>query len=108
MKIEINMSAKDKSLAHQRLAQMARRGDWGDKEVIQYVNELERELSKFAPTHMAEVWRENERLRSGNFTEDEFQNLCHNFQDEDMDRFADGCISYMEKLFGRCPLVRRG
>ncbi|HUT60193.1 MAG TPA: hypothetical protein VNA25_20290 [Phycisphaerae bacterium] len=36
------------------------------------------------------------------FTEEEFQNLCHNFGEDDAERFCDGCDSYQRKLFGRC------
>lgn len=40
------------------------------------------------------------RLKEGNFTEEEFQNLCHNFSEEDKCRFKQGCIDYQKKLFG--------
>lgn len=40
------------------------------------------------------------RLKSGDFTEEEFQNLCHKFQEDDACRFAEGCVRYNEKLFG--------
>jgi hypothetical protein len=40
------------------------------------------------------------RLREGRFTEEEFQNLCHNFGDEDVVRFKRGCEEYQRKLFG--------
>lgn len=43
---------------------------------------------------------ENERLKRGDFTEEEFQNLCHNFKSEDRTRFVAGCTAYQEKLFG--------
>jgi hypothetical protein len=46
-----------------------------------------------------------ERLLRGDFTEDEFQNLCHRFQDADAERFSQGCVDYMTKLFGHCPLT---
>ena len=36
------------------------------------------------------------------FTEEEFQNLCHNLSEDDEARFCDGCDSYQRKLFGRC------
>lgn len=41
------------------------------------------------------------RLKSGNFTEEEFQNLCHTFTEEDACRFKRGCTAYQEKLFGK-------
>ena len=43
---------------------------------------------------------EIERLRRGDFTEDEFQNLCHNFTTEDRCRFTAECEKYRDKLFG--------
>lgn len=43
---------------------------------------------------------ESDRLRSGRFTEDEFQNLCHNFNQDDCNEFCEGCLQYQIKLFG--------
>ena len=43
---------------------------------------------------------EVERLKSGNFTEEEFQNLCHNMTTDDLCRFRKGCEEYQRKLFG--------
>lgn len=46
---------------------------------------------------------EIERLRRGDFTSDEFQNLCHNTKIQDgFEAFADGCEAYQQKMFGRC------
>lgn len=46
---------------------------------------------------------EVERLRRGDFTAEEFQNLCHNTDVQaGFDAFADGCEAYQQKLFGRC------
>lgn len=43
---------------------------------------------------------EVERLKSGNFTEDEFQNLCHNEPVQSgKERFKAGCVAYCAKLF---------
>jgi len=47
---------------------------------------------------------ELDRLKRGDFTENEFQNLCHQFEDKDVYKFANGCVEYMNKLFGQCPL----
>lgn len=51
---------------------------------------------------------EIERLKRGDFTEDEFQNLCHKFDDSDAKRFVEGCRQYQDKLFGceRMKLLR--
>ncbi len=40
-----------------------------------------------------------ERLKRGDFTEDEFQNLCHNLSADDERRFRAGCEAYQRKLF---------
>lgn len=53
---------------------------------------------------------EVERLRRGDFTEEEFQNLCHKFGEGDYERFCDGCDEYQRKLFGKdrsCDLLKR-
>jgi hypothetical protein len=44
--------------------------------------------------------QEIERLLEGNFTEEEFQNLCHNFSEDDAKRFSKGCIEYNQRMFG--------
>jgi hypothetical protein len=52
------------------------------------------------------VWAadEIERLLRGDFTEEEFQNLCHKHTGEDAARFRQGCEEYQRKLFGSsCP-----
>ena len=41
------------------------------------------------------------RLKEGKFTEEEFQNLCHNFSPDDECRFKKGCEEYQRKLFGK-------
>jgi hypothetical protein len=38
--------------------------DEGLKAIADYINYLESELAKFSTTHMSEVWKENERLKS--------------------------------------------
>lgn len=47
---------------------------------------------------------ENARLRSGNFTEGELQNLCHELgrseKHDDRQAFFDGCARYQKQLFG--------
>lgn len=42
------------------------------------------------------------RLKRGDFTEREFQDLCHHFGPDDAARFKQGCEDYQRKLFG-CP-----
>ena len=64
------------------------------------------ERIQWLSNYIASVQSEIERLKRGEFTDSEFQSLCHNFQDADVERFADGCVDYMNNLFGRCPLVK--
>lgn len=40
------------------------------------------------------------RMKDGNFTPDELQNLCHNLKPTDLESFRRGCESYQAKLFG--------
>ena len=42
------------------------------------------------------------RLLRGDFTDEEFQNLCHNLDESDFEKFCDGCDAYQMKLFGKC------
>lgn len=49
---------------------------------------------------IAELEAENARLHAGDFTEEEFQNLCHKCDASDSLKFAEGCIAYNQKLFG--------
>jgi hypothetical protein len=66
--------------------------DAGREEFYREKYEREREVTVLK----AEI----ERLKAGRFTEEEFQNLCHNFTCEDRKRFEEGCKTYQEKLFG--------
>lgn len=45
------------------------------------------------------------RLREGNFTPDELQNLCHNLPPSDCRYFQAGCGAYQVKLFGENTTV---
>ena len=52
---------------------------------------------------LAELGRlklEVERLKSGKFTPEEFQNLCHEDKPVTAEEFAQGCCEYQRKLFG--------
>lgn len=53
----------------------------------------------FSQDEFFEIFDEIQRLKQGNFTEEEFQNLCHNFSEDDEVRFKQGCIDYQKKLF---------
>jgi multidrug resistance efflux pump len=57
-------------------------------------------------TAIAEV----ERLKRGDFTADEFQNLCHNNTEMEAagntaEEFCKGCETYQVKLFGKSPIA---
>ena len=46
------------------------------------------------------------RLRRGDFTPEEFQNLCHNLHERPVcarEEFSQGCLQFQEKLFGKEP-----
>lgn len=46
------------------------------------------------------------RLKAGDFTEDEFQNLCHKMNENNgPQKFCDGCEAYQQKLFGWSPIT---
>lgn len=47
--------------------------------------------------------KEIERLKSGNLTAEEFQNLCHNLTTDDRAVFEVGCREYQNELFGPRP-----
>ena len=47
-----------------------------------------------------ELIAEVQRLKRGDFSQEEFQNLCHNFDESEECRFLDGCRDYQRKLFG--------
>jgi hypothetical protein len=49
---------------------------------------------------LVQAGREIDRLKRGDFTEEEFQALCHNFSEDDEARFKAGCEAYQRKLFG--------
>jgi hypothetical protein len=58
------------------------------------------------PRVIQELRREradNDRLRRGEFTAEEFQNLCHSIETKpgvSFEEFCDGCHAYQKKLFG--------
>lgn len=62
-----------------------------------YVSAIEYEEVKY---ELEKANEEIARLKAGNFTEEEFQNLCHNFSADDACRFKKGCEEYQKKLFG--------
>lgn len=47
-----------------------------------------------------ELEQEVQRLKEGDFTPEELQNLCHRFQREDALSFFQGCQDYQRRLFG--------
>ena len=52
---------------------------------------------------LADAWeliKENKRLKEGNFTPEELQNLCHNIKGGTRGEFEAGCKVYTDSLFG--------
>ncbi len=47
------------------------------------------------------------RLKRGDFTEKEFQDLCHGFSADDCERFKAGCKEYQRQLFGSIGFEER-
>lgn len=52
------------------------------------------------PADTLKLIAEIRRLKRGEFTEAEFQALCHGFSEDDACRFRQGCEEYQRKLFG--------
>src|SRR5690348_6421765 len=59
-----------------------------------YATDRQRSIARAAMTEI-------ERLREGEFSETEFQNLCHCIPENDRDSFFTGCTDYQRKLFGK-------
>lgn len=66
-----------------------------------------RDIEDHARTYKEAHWdntlkliAEIKRLKRGDFTEEEFQNLCHSLEPDDLKRFRQGCEDYQSKLFG--------
>lgn len=51
---------------------------------------------------IVQLREENARLKRGEFSSEELQNLCHNLTEDDYKAFCDGCDGYQRKLFGKC------
>jgi hypothetical protein len=79
------------NLLKRREAQLVHAYDW------RYEKELELTNLK---QQLADTTAEVERLKSGDFTKEELQNLCHNLSEDDEQRFRQGCSDYQKKLFG--------
>lgn len=61
---------------------------------------------------IAELEAEVLRLKEGNFTPEEFQNLCHNLcssaSEASKQAFFRGCSEYQKKLFGESAVDVQG
>lgn len=76
-----------------------------DDDEVTYQEQAERLLREKVDlqSRLKQVERERDRLLRGDFTAEEFQNLCHNTDIQaGFDAFANGCEAYQEKMFGRC------
>ena len=54
-----------------------------------------------------ELRAEVERLKAGDFTDEEFQNLCHCIPEQNRDEFFKGCAEYQRRLFGVADIDAR-
>lgn len=72
---------------------------WITVTVLKSFGKTPHELRKVAEAEVA-------RLKSGDFTPEEFQNLCHKFDEKDHKAFCDGCEAYQKKLFGESPITK--
>lgn len=60
-------------------------------------------ISTTASIIIQEQSEDIERLKRGEFTPEEFQNLCHNRTVQDgYPAFIEGCANYQREMFGRC------
>lgn len=78
-----------------------------DYDEIDSENELNKLKIDNQKSEMDSLHEENIRLLKGEFTDKEFQDLCHYFSEkpDKQKEFAQGCMDYMKKLFGGCPLT---
>jgi hypothetical protein len=72
-----------------------------DKEILQQELILTRSEVVAQANARELVEKEVERLKAGNFSDDELQNLCHQFPPEKVCSFRNGCTQYQVKLFGQ-------
>lgn len=79
------------NLLKRREAQLVHAYDWRYEKELE-LNELKHQL--------AETKTEVERLKLGDFTEEEFHNVCHNQSEDDEQRFIQGRSDYRKRLFG--------
>jgi hypothetical protein len=86
------------NLLKRREAQLVHAYDW------RYDKELELTDLK---QQLVETKAEVERLRRGDFTEEEFHDLCHNLSEDNEQRFKQAFSDYQKKLFG-CRVGNNG
>ena len=70
------------------------------EELIEWTKPIRSEGGDPQCPHMLEI----QRLKSGRFTPEEFQNLCHETDKPcSAEEFAEGCRAYQKQLFGKAP-----
>ena len=87
---------------------MSKRSEDARSESNDVLRRLRSYIATMAPHHrermagrlLIESADEIERLLRGEFSEAEFQGLCHNFSEDGAERFRKGCKAYQVKLFG--------
>jgi len=76
-----------------------------EKEFVELIQSKIRNIIQKSMADFEEIRKtyedEIQRLKEGNFTPEEFQNLCHNLQGKGREEFQIGCNEYQEKLFGK-------
>ncbi len=108
MRNEINrLSTRYEHLDNDRIAKLLSIGGHKWSETDTTWPEPAMRALKEAAQRMREMMAENERLKAGRFTEDEFQGLCHTLSAADgPQRFCEGCEAYQKQLFGESPITR--
>jgi hypothetical protein len=94
--------------AHTLLPALAEEMKKLEAEARQYKEAYEVEISITREMSGREAFlhEEIDRLRTGNFTAEEFQSICHNLpEDCTAEAFCKGCEDYQTNLFGRSPIA---
>lgn len=80
--------------------------EWHDMSNAAVVEFIELRDAAMKPKAGQPLLDELARLRRGDFTPEEFQNLCHNIPTGCAEEFCDGCEQYHQQLFGGSPITQ--
>lgn len=98
-------------LLHEKETLTGERNGWKST-AITFEKKLSEESDNFADqltkleVKLSQLKAENDRLHSGDFTEVEIHNICHNLHlsgKVTARQFANGCVAEQRKLYGRAP-----